>query len=77
MINERFFDDGNFLPVGSPMPPPQTTGTLLARLNLVRTDVETQRSGIRSWLAENTPTPGLVRSLHRCGFGDLVADPRE
>lgn len=73
-VNERFYDDSAFLPIGSPMPPPYTAGSLLNQLKLGRADNETQAAGIKGWLAEHTPTPGLVRSLRRRGFGDLVPE---
>ena len=71
-INERFYDDSNFLPIGSPMPTPSTTGVLLNQLKLGRADCATQSAGIAEWLRDHTPSAGLVRSLHRRGFGDLV-----
>ena len=73
-LNERFYDDSNFLPIGSPMPPPYTTGALLNQLKLGRADLDEQTAGIKAWLADHTPTPGLVRSLRRRGFGDLVPE---
>ncbi|SEB29085.1 hypothetical protein [Rhodococcus koreensis] len=71
-INERFYDDSNFLPIGSPMPPPSTTGVLLNQLKLGRVDRKTQSAAIAEWLRDHTPSAGLVRSLRRRGFGDLV-----
>ncbi|MFV9456955.1 hypothetical protein ACNJ7E_26435 [Rhodococcus sp. NM-2] len=71
-INERFHDDSNFLPIGSPMPAPSTTGVLLNQLKLGRADRTTQSAAIAEWLREHTPSAGLVRSLRRRGFGDLV-----
>ncbi|UNN05175.1 hypothetical protein [Rhodococcus opacus] len=71
-INERFYDDSNFLPIGSPMPAPSTTGVLLNRLKLGSADRTTQSTAIAEWLRDHTPSPGLMGSLRRCGFGDLV-----
>ncbi|WP_458683070.1 hypothetical protein [Prescottella equi] len=76
MVNERIYDDSIFLPIGSPLPEPHTTGALLGRLKLVRADDETQRAAIRMWLTANEPSPAIVRSLHRRAFGDLLADYR-
>ncbi|MFC9556069.1 hypothetical protein ACFTWF_35195 [Rhodococcus sp. NPDC056960] len=71
-FNERFYDDSNFLPIGMPMPDPYTTGVLLNRLKLGRADRATQFAGISEWLRDHTPSAGLVRSLRRRGFGDLL-----
>ncbi len=57
MINERIYDDSIFLPIGSPLPEPHTTGALLGRLKLVLADDETQRAAIRVWPAANEPGP--------------------
>ena len=73
-VNERFYDDSNFLPIGSAMPPPATVGVLLFSLKLSNADLDEQTAGIKAWLAENIPTPGLVRSLRRRGFSDLVPE---
>lgn len=47
VINERFYDDSAFLPIGSPMPPPYTAGLLLQRLKLLLADRDAQIAGIR------------------------------
>ncbi len=73
-INERFYDDSAFLPIGSPMPPPSTAGLLLHKLGLTLVDRDAQIAGIREWLKTNEPTPGLVRNLNRRGFGDVLTD---
>jgi hypothetical protein len=71
-INERFYDESAFLPIGSPMPEPNTTGGLLNRLKLGSADHVSQSIGIAEWLRSHTPSASLVRSLRRRGFGDLV-----
>ncbi|MGH3802184.1 MAG: hypothetical protein ACRDTD_19020 [Pseudonocardiaceae bacterium] len=71
-INERFYDDSAFLPIGSPMPDPNITGDLLYRLKLSNADRAAQAVGIAEWLRSHTPSAGLVRSLRRRGFGELV-----
>ncbi|WP_143542984.1 hypothetical protein [Rhodococcus sp. NCIMB 12038] len=71
-INERLYDDSNFLPIGTPMPPPATAGVVLFQLKLSNADRATQSAGIAEWLCDHTPSAGLVRSLHRSGFGHLV-----
>ena len=71
-INERFYDDSAFLPIGSPMPEPNITGALLFQLKLSNADRAEQSAGIAEWLRSHTPSAGLVRSLVRRGFGDLV-----
>lgn len=73
-INERFYDDSAFLPIGSPMPPPYTAGSLLQRLRLLLAERDEQIAGIRDWLKTNEPTDGLVKSLQRRGFGDALTD---
>lgn len=73
-INERFYDDSGFLPIGSAMPPPPTVGVLLFVLKLSNAELPEQTAGIRDWLTDHTPTPGLLRSLRRRGFGDLVPE---
>ena len=49
-----------------------TPPVLLNRLKLARADLATQSAGIAEWLRDHTPTAGLVRILHRRGFGDLL-----
>ncbi|MDI9914368.1 hypothetical protein [Rhodococcus sp. IEGM 1379] len=73
-INERFYDDSAFLPIGSPMTPPYTAGSLLSRLKLVRAERDVQLAGVRDWLTTNEPTEGLIRSLNRRGFGEVFQD---
>ncbi|WP_137726314.1 hypothetical protein [Prescottella subtropica] len=75
MVNERLFDDDTFLKAGETMPAPHSTGVLLGRLRLLPTDDATRRAGIRAWLAVNEPSPALVRSLRRRGYGDLIDEP--
>lgn len=71
-INERFYDDSAFLPIGSPMPAPATAGLLLHRLGLTLASRDKQVAGIRDWLETNEPTAGLVRNLNRRGYGDCA-----
>ena len=71
-INERFYDDSAFLPIGSSMSAPSTTGVLLFQLKLSNADRTTQSAGMADWLRDHTPSAGLVRSLQRRSFGDLV-----
>ncbi|MGH3804178.1 MAG: hypothetical protein ACRDTD_29395, partial [Pseudonocardiaceae bacterium] len=56
-INERFYDDSNFLPIGSPMPAPSTTGVLLNQLKLGRADRTTQSTAIAEWLRDQNRRP--------------------
>lgn len=61
-INERFYDDSAFLPIGSLMPAPGTTGGLLGRLKLITADPASQSAGIAEWLRDHTPSAGFVRA---------------
>lgn len=72
-VNERFYDDSNFLPVGSPMPAPHTTGSLLGRLKLVTADRKAQIAGIRNWLESHDPSPALLRSFERRGYQEVLS----
>lgn len=71
-INERFYDDSAFLPIGSPMPPPYIASSLLQRLKLLLAERDAQVAGIREWFNTNEPSDGLVKSLKRCGYGEAL-----
>ena len=43
---------------------------LLSKLGVERAGFEVQRQAVRAWLAENTASKALVRSLHRAGLLD-------
>ena len=51
---------------------PTTVSALLSRLHLTDAPQEKQLIAVRDWLDEHTPSPLMVRDLHRKGMDALL-----
>lgn len=68
----RWCDDLVLRPVGEGRP--TTYRTLLRRTGTINAPKQLQELAIRAWLSANTPSPMLVLSLDRNGYGHLVSE---
>jgi hypothetical protein len=69
-VSERFSDNLSLVP--PEQYEPTSVQTLLDWLHLEDAPRGQQEAGIREWLNQHPPGPGMVFSLRRKGFGHLI-----